>query len=172
LGQIAKRQKLLNTEQYLWMREQAFHNDGIDEYPSFAYDVNGIWDRNRYTDWQDILLGGTAYYQDYQASVSGGNGKTSFLLSGGYRNESNVFIEDSRYKRANSLAKLKHGSVDDRFNLSFSMAYAHEDNDLPDADLSYQALTLPPNAPNLYNEDGSLNWEDGTFNNPLGALEG
>lgn len=38
--------------------------------------------------------------------------------------------------------------------------------------MSYQALTLPPNAPNLYNEDGTLNWEDGTFNNPLAALEG
>ncbi|MBK5214551.1 MAG: SusC/RagA family TonB-linked outer membrane protein [Flavobacteriaceae bacterium] len=172
LGQIAKKQKLLNTQQYLQMREQAFLNDGIAEYPSYAYDVNGTWSQDRYTDWQEELLGKTAYYQDYQASISGGNGRTSFLISGGYRNESSVFIEDISYKRASGLAKFNHATADDRIKLSFSMAYTHEDNDLPDADLSYQALILPPNAPNLYNEDGSLNWEDGTFNNPLGALEG
>lgn len=172
LGQIAKKQKLLNTAQYLQMRQQAFQNDGITEYPPYAYDVNGTWSQDRYTDWQEELLGGTAYYQDYQASVSGGNGRTSFLISGAYRKESSVFIEDTSYKRASGLAKVNHGTADDRLNLSFSLAYTHENNDLPDADLSYQALILPPNAPSLYNEDGSLNWEDGTFNNPLGALEG
>mgnify|MGYP003635202342 CR=1 FL=1 len=172
LGQIAKKQKLLNTAQYLQMRQQAFQNDGITEYPPYAYDVNGKWSQDRYTDWQEELLGGTAYYQDYQASVSGGNGRTSFLISGAYRNESSVFIEDTSYKRASGLAKVNHGTANDRLNLSFSLAYTHENNDLPDADLSYQALILPPNAPSLYNDDGSLNWEDGTFNNPLGALEG
>src|SRR5690554_2070891 len=87
LGQIAKTQKLLNTEQYLTMRQQAFANDGINEIPPYAYDINGTWDQNRYTDWQKEFLGGTAYFQDYQASVSGGNSKTSFSLSGGYHNE-------------------------------------------------------------------------------------
>jgi TonB-linked SusC/RagA family outer membrane protein len=172
LGQIAKKQKLLNTAQYLQMRQQAFQNDGITEYPPYAYDVNGTWSQDRDTNWQKELLGGTAYFQDYRASINGGNDKTSFFLSGGYRNESSVFIEDTSYKRASGLAKVNHGTADDRLKLSFSLAYTHEDNDLPDADLSYQALILPPNAPSLYNEDGSLNWEDGTFNNPLGALEG
>lgn len=172
LGQIAKTQKLLNTEQYLRMREQAFINDGIIEYPSYAYDINGTWNPNRNTNWQKEFLGGTAYFQDYQASVSGGNRKTSFSLSGGYHNETTVFPEDDRYKRANGIGKITHSSPNDGFKVSISTAYAHENNRLPGADLSYMALTLPPNAPNLYNEDGSLNWEDGTFNNPLAALEG
>ena len=172
LGQIARKQKLLNTQQYLTMREKAFQNDGINELPSYAYDVNGTWDRNRYTDWQEVFLGNTAYYTEYQASVTGGNEMTSFLFSGGYRNESTVFIEDSGYKRANGLAKLNHRSPNKKFNLSLSLAYTHENNDLPEADLSRNALILPPNAPTLYNDDGTLNWENGTFNNPLGALEG
>lgn len=172
LGHIAKKQKLLNTPQYIQMREQAFENDGISEYPSYAYDINGTWDRNKYTDWQDKLLGGTAYFQEYQIGVSGGNSTTSFSVSGAYRNESTISLEEDGYKRANGLAKLNHNSADGRFRLSLSTAYTYEDNDLPDSDLSYQALTLPPNAPNLYNEDGSLNWEDGTFNNPLADLEG
>lgn len=172
LGHIANKQKLLNTEQYLRMREQAFTNDGITEYPFYAYDVNGTWDRHRYTDWQEELLGGTAYFQDYQMVASGGTPATSFLLSGGYRNESTISLEDDKYKRANGLAKFNHKSADERFNLAISMAYSYEDNNLPDADLSQQALILAPNAPSLYNEDGSINWEDGTFDNPLAALEG
>lgn len=172
LGQIAKTQRLLNTEQYLTMREQAFANDGIGEIPPYAYDINGTWDQNRYTDWQKEFLGGTAYFQNYQASVSGGNSKTSFSLSGGYHNETTVFPEDDRYKRANGIGKITHSSPNDNFKVSLSTAYAHENNRLPGTDLSYMALTLPPNAPNLYNEDGSLNWEDGTFNNPLAQLEG
>ncbi|MGB3343986.1 MAG: SusC/RagA family TonB-linked outer membrane protein [Aequorivita sp.] len=172
MGHIANTQKLLNTEQYLNMRQQAFLNDGITEIPPYAYDVNGTWDQNRYTDWQKELLGKTAYFQEYQASVSGGNSATSFFLSGGYHGESTVSPEDDYYSRANGLFKINHSSPNEGFKFLLSTTYAHENNKLPSADLSYQALTLPPNAPALYTEDGSLNWEDGTFNNPLAALEG
>ncbi|MAB58510.1 MAG: SusC/RagA family protein [Aequorivita sp.] len=172
LGQIAKKQELLNTEQYLQMREQAFSNDGYTEYPPFAYDINGTWDQNRYTDWQEELLGGTAYLREYQASVAGSSKSTSFFLSGGYHNRTTVFPTDDRYQRANGLAKLSHSSPNDGFKITLSTAYAHENNQLPSSDLSYQALILPPNAPQLYNEDGTLNWEDGTFNNPLASLQG
>src|SRR5690606_40362882 len=33
--------------------------------------------------------------------------------------------------------------------------------------LTQLALTLAPNAPALYNADGSLNWENSTWDNPL-----
>ncbi len=172
LGQIAKKQELLNTEQYLQIREQAFSNDGYTEYPPYAYDINGTWDQNRYTDWQEELLGGTAYLREYQASVAGSSKSTSFFLSGGYHNQTTVFPTDDRYQRANGLAKLSHSLPNDGFKITLSTAYAHENNQLPSSDLSYQALILPPNAPQIYNEDGTLNWEDGTFNNPLASLEG
>ncbi len=172
LGQTAKKQKLLNTEQYLQLREQAFGNDGFTEYPPYAYDINGTWDRNRYSDWQEELLGGTAYIREYQASVAGGSNSTSFFFSGGYHNQTTVFPTDDRYQRANGLAKLSHSLPNDSFKITLSTAYAHENNQLPSSDLSYQALILPPNAPQLYNEDETLNWEDGTFNNPLASLQG
>ena len=52
VGKTTNRMKLLNTEQYLNMRQQAFSNDGLTEYPFTAYDVNGTWSQDRYTDWQ------------------------------------------------------------------------------------------------------------------------
>lgn len=172
LGQLANTQKLLNTQQYLAMRKQAFENDGVTDYPAYAYDVNSTWSQDRYTDWQKELLGSTAYSTQYNALVSGGSPNTSFLLSGGYQKETTVFPGDYAYKRANGLAKIDHQSNEGNFKVSLSTAYTHETNNLPGSDLSYQALTLPPNAPQLYNSDGSLNWEEGSFNNPLAALEG
>ncbi len=52
--------KLLNTEQYLEIRKEAFANDGVTKYPTTAYDINGTWDQTRYTDWQKLLIGNTA----------------------------------------------------------------------------------------------------------------
>ncbi len=56
ISRVANQMELLNTGQYLDMRRQAYINDGITNYPANAYDVNGTWDENRYTDWQDELM--------------------------------------------------------------------------------------------------------------------
>src|SRR5690606_35172781 len=48
--------------------------------------------------------------------------------------------------------------------------YVVDKNNLPATNLVREALTLPPNAPALYNENGDLNWEENTFDNPLAAL--
>ena len=59
-GTVTRFMDLMNTEQYLEMRKEAFANDGITTYPTSAYDVNGTWDPTRYTDWQRELTGGTS----------------------------------------------------------------------------------------------------------------
>ena len=76
IGQVATFMDLMSTPAYLALRRQAFANDGITEYPEWAYDVNGVWDMNRSTDWQKELLGRTAILQQYDGSVSGGSPQT------------------------------------------------------------------------------------------------
>ncbi len=71
--------EMMDTGQYVAMREEAFANDGIG-FGEADYDVNGVWDRNRYTDWQKELLGGTAEFTDLQGSVSGGSERTQFYF--------------------------------------------------------------------------------------------
>ncbi|WP_349293608.1 TonB-dependent receptor plug domain-containing protein [Flavobacterium flavigenum] len=90
-GTVTKFMKLMNTEQYLAMRLQAFVNDGLS-YGATDYDINGTWDQNRYTDWQKELLGGTSLQQDIQGTLSGGSERTQFLLSGNYHQETTVFL--------------------------------------------------------------------------------
>lgn len=172
MAQVARTMDFMDTQQYLAMRRQAFANDGFTEFPEDAYDINGTWDQNRYTDWNKELIGGTAYLNNAQASVSGGNGNTRFLLGGGYHSETTVYPKDFKYERISAAANLHHTSVNDRFNLSFSANYAVENNDLPGIDLAGLPRFLAPNAPQLYQDDGRLNFENGTFANPLAELEG
>ncbi|RFN60337.1 SusC/RagA family TonB-linked outer membrane protein [Marixanthomonas ophiurae] len=171
VASITKKIDLLNTQQYLEMRREAFGNDGVTEIPTFAYDVNGTWDRNRDTDWQDELIGGTAYTTSVSAGVSGGNEQTTFLLNGNYRNETTVFPGDYNYYRATIHSQLNHTSENRKFTINLTTNYSIEDNDLPGADLTFYTRLLPPNAPALFDENGDLNFEDGTFDNPLAQLE-
>ncbi|AIN74628.1 SusC/RagA family TonB-linked outer membrane protein [Flavobacterium psychrophilum] len=171
-GTITRRLKLLNTQQYLEMREEAFANDGITTLPSWAYDVNGTWDRNRYTDWQKELIGGTAISRNVEVGVSGGTGTTQFLIRGTNFNETTVFPGDFSYGKSALHFNINHTSEDNRFAINLSGNYVADKNNLLSTDLTRNATTLAPNAPALYDEDGNLNWENGTWENPLRLLQG
>lgn len=168
VAQVGHFADLMDTAQYLEMRREAFANDGITDYPNDAYDVNGTWDPNRYNNWQELLTGKTARQHQFNARLSGGSAQTRFLIGGSLRRETTVFLGDNAYKKASVLANINHKSPDDRLELNFSVNYILDDNDLPATDLTQFTRTLAPNAPNLYNDDGSLNWADNTWTNPLG----
>ena len=171
ISRVASKMDLLNTEQYLDMRRQAYANDGVTTYPANAYDVNGTWDETRYTDWQEELIGGTAENSTIQLSLGGGNENTRFLISGSHNRQTTVFSDDFRYKTTNLSANLSHRSADNRFMLTVSGLFSGQSNNLIRDDITKQSLLLSPNAPALYQEDGSLNWENNTFTNPVAAYE-
>ena len=172
VGTVTRKIDLMNTEQYLSMRAEAFANDGITEYPSYAYDINGTWDQSLDVDWQDELIGGTAYINNMQASISGGSASTQFLISGTFRKETSVFPGDSHYGKGAVHSSITHKSANEKFNIIFSANYSGDKNTLPASDLTGAAYRLAPNAPPLFDENGELNWEDGTFENPLAFLNG
>lgn len=171
LGKVTGFMEMMDTGQYVAMREEAFANDGIG-FGEADYDVNGVWDRNRYTDWQKELLGGTAEFIDLQGSVSGGSERTQFILNTNLHKETTVFPGDYSYKKGNVRLSLSHSSSDDRFRLNAVAGYTAQKNNQPGVDLTRVALVLAPNAPALYDGQGNLNWEGSTWENPLGALEG
>lgn len=170
VGSVTRLPKLMKTQEYLNMREEAFINDGFTSYPASQHDINGNWDQNRYTDWQKELIGGTAEINLYQASISGGNQHTQYLLSGNYRTETTVFPGDFIYKKGAAHFSMNHSSIDDRFKLTFSSNYTSQNNNLPARDLTFISRRLAPNAPALYDENGNLNWENNTWENPLAPL--
>ncbi len=161
--------KMMNTEQYLAMRRQAFANDGITNYPATAYDVNGVWDQNRFTDWRKELVGNTADYSDTHLSLSGGGDRTTYLVSLANNVQNTVFGNDFKYTSNSISTNVAHRSEDQKFVLNFNSRYTNQHNNILQSDITTQAYLLPPNAPALYRADGSLNWENNTFSNPKAA---
>ncbi|MBT1711321.1 SusC/RagA family TonB-linked outer membrane protein [Fulvivirgaceae bacterium PWU5] len=159
---------LMNSEAYLEMRHQAFRNDNRAIGPAH-YDINGVWDTTRYTNWQKEFLGGTARNTIAQASISGGTQATTYLFSGSYQKETTVFPFTNSTQKGSFLFSIANESPNERLKSRFSTNYVINSSDLNGSDLTGPAMTLAPVAPKLYNEDGSLNWENSTWTNPLAS---
>lgn len=169
LSSFSSRLKMMNTQEYLSMRRQAFANNNITAYPATAYDLNGVWDTNRYTDWRKSLLGTMAGSSNTQLSLSGGSETTSFLLSIGHQEQTTVFAQDFKYKTSNISSQISHRSADRKFQLNISNTFSIQQNNVLRSDITKQSFTLSPNAPALYHPDGSLNWQNNTFTNPAAS---
>jgi TonB-linked SusC/RagA family outer membrane protein len=177
-GKITKQVKLLNTEQYVDIRREALKNNGGQSPSDGDYDINGVYDLSRNTNWQDLLVGGTARFTNLQATVSGGSANTQFYVGAGYVNQTTVYPGDLGDNKANIHFNINHVSPNQKFKFNFSGSYLQDNNTLSTSDLMSSAVTLVPNAPALYNANGDINWApDGnnpatsTFqNNPIAYL--
>ncbi len=153
---INRKRDFLKAEEYFAMRNEAFKNDGLSPGPTH-YDVNGTWDKNRYTDWQQTLIGGTANTTNLSAGISGGNEYTQFSVSGNYNKQTTVLPVDFANEKATGTLSINHLSENKKFNANFSVSYLFDLNKLPRLDFTTY-LNLPPNAPSLYDGSGNLNW--------------
>lgn len=180
VGQLSNKADLLNLKQYLAMRHEAFENSG--ESPSIYISPDlSIWDTTRTTDWQDVLLGGTAKITDIQGAFSGGTEYSSFRFGGGYHKETTIYPgDDFGFQRANAEFSFNHQSKDKKLEITSGVNFGWTKNRFyNNSNFVNLALTLPPNAPRLRNEDGTINWElfeyapgyfSYTWQNPLANL--
>jgi TonB-dependent starch-binding outer membrane protein SusC len=168
---VGRTMDILNTEEYVSMRREAFVNDNIVPDNNNAYDLL-LWDTTRYTDFKEFFIGGRARTFDAQTTVGGGDEHTQFLIGGGYHRETTVFPGDFGYNRGSTRFSLQHENDNRKLTVSLSGSYAFDKNDILVADLS-NAVTLVPNMPELYDTTGKLSWnyKGVDFANPLASLE-
>lgn len=173
IGEVSRKMDLLNTRQYLILRRTALENDDREPDETSDYDLL-LWDQNRYTDWQEELFGGTSQITNINISASGGNATTSFRLGGSYHKEGMVFPGDYGYDKITGGLHLNHNSENKKFSIDLSLNYGvDKSNVVAGNQFISEALKLPPNAPALYSEDGSLDWEEweySSWNNPLAKV--
>ncbi|MFI2744567.1 SusC/RagA family TonB-linked outer membrane protein [Zhouia sp. PK063] len=171
-SEVSRAMKLLNTTQYITMREGALQAANSTPNEQNDWDLL-VWDRKRYTNWQKVLLGGKAHFTNAHLTIAGGNAQTGFRVYGGWQEQGNVFPGDMQYRKGSAGLFLNHHSLDDRFSMEVALNFGADKNELYDSSaLVMAALTLPPNAPKLYNDDGSLYWEEWTIagrENPMAA---
>lgn len=164
-GQVGHFMSLMNIQQYLQMRHEAKKNDGLNPYPSIKttpnntdYDINGLWDTTRNVNWQRELIGRTAHYTNAGVTISGGSNTTQYLIGGTYHNESTVFPGDFGDRKGSLHFSISSASANQRFRLQLTGNYMIDNNQMFGLDLTSLATRLAPDAPSLYNPDGSINW--------------
>src|SRR4030095_13302326 len=169
-SKVTRTMDMMNTQEYVGMRKEAFINDQVTPDIFNAPDLL-VWDTTRYTDLKNILIGGKAYTSDAQLSLSGGNATTQFLIGAGYHYESAIFSKDLNDQRGSVHLNLHHGSTNQKFHLNLIANYSFDKNQITGTDLTGYII-LPPNIPSLFDGGGKLKWEDGgvNFTNPLGDL--
>ncbi|WP_316814259.1 SusC/RagA family TonB-linked outer membrane protein [Pedobacter heparinus] len=165
IGKVTRKMKLLNTDQYLEMRKEAFKNDGIATYPVNAPDINGTFDQNKYTDWQKELIGGIAKNTDAQIGISGGTSNSQYRFGGGYHRESTVFPGNFANQRGSAHLSVSNASPNQKFRSQFNVNYSLGITNLLSNDLTFSAVQTAPNAPDLLDENGNLNWPSSFFYN-------
>lgn len=115
----------LNAEEYIELfKEAAVNRFGDDEYFTeegglFDFLANGTDWRNLEvdTDWQDLALINGAV-QDHTVSISGGNEKTLFFISGGY-NRTEAIVRGNDLERYSIRTNIDH-NVSTKFKVGFN----------------------------------------------------
>ncbi|RAJ81985.1 TonB-linked SusC/RagA family outer membrane protein [Chitinophaga dinghuensis] len=178
-SKVTRFQHLLDTKQYLAIRNEGFKNFGLSpsndpSNTNYAPDLT-FWDTTRYTNWQRELLGATPQFSTVQGAVSGGTDNVKYLISGTYNYQSSFFKSaygNNSDRKGSGHLSLSVASPNNKFHTEVSVSYMYDANKLPNTDRTSDITMLPPNAPPLYDSTGNLNYMMTTagmvtFQNPL-----
>lgn len=159
----ARRLDLINATQWAQLQKDYFNNKG-------NYTDEEIAQLGKGYDWQNKVLR-TALSQNHELSISGGDDKTRFLLSGNYIDQDGIVI-NSGFKRYNARVNIDR-DLYRHFTIGMNATFGKNvQNSLTTTEpvnynsspfssgitnsLTY-ALFMPPVVP-IYNNDGSYNY--------------
>lgn len=165
VSDVAHFQPMLNLQQYLQMRHEAKANDG-SAINTTDYDINGVWDTTRSTNWQKALIGGFAHNTNAQIGMSGGSDLVQYRISGGYNYTSDLEHLGGNDQSASLNVNITGSTKDKKFTTTFSGGYFYDLNTQSQSDLTGD-INLAPDAPALYTSAGAINTQNNTFFNPL-----
>src|SRR5699024_5012112 len=90
---------------------------------AYAYLLSQGFDPEVNTDWFDVITQ-VGQYSQYNVSVSGGNSKTRFYLSGGYYNQDAV-TKGQGYERMTGRLNLDH-TANEKFSINGRLSLARQ----------------------------------------------
>lgn len=145
---------LLNSSQLLGLQREAVTNSGQN--PDGFGLIPGVTDGVN-TNWQDEVLR-RAILQQYQLSVTGGNDNTKFYVSGSYRNEEGIQL-NNKFERLSLTTNLDQ-KLTDKLTMGTGLTFSRSFNkrvkgdNFLDGVYSGAIKSLPYNVP--YDEQGVL----------------
>lgn len=160
INAVAKPIKLLNTPQYLQMREAALQSDGTTITPANAlyYPDLTVFDQNKYTNWYNQFFVRTPVTTTVNAQVSGGSVRNTYLVSGGYTHQDYNYPGNHADDRFTLHSNLHNVSQNNKLTLDFTSDFSYDHNNAGYFQASSGGYQLPPNMPNLLDSNGNLVW--------------
>lgn len=163
INTISRSMPLLNTAQYLQMRQDALRNDGFTANnnpgtPGFAPDLL-VFDQNRYSNYLNEFFGKSSATQNASVAMSGGDFLNTYYVGTNYSRQSYLFPGDFSTNRIDGTMRLHHNSLNRKFSIDVSAGYTFSVNNAPGSPSTVNSYTLAPNFPELRNADGSLRWD-------------
>ncbi len=119
MQQITKRIEVMNATQYARLFDEAGQNAADDNGTSYTPEFPDPESLGEGTDWQDEIYR-VAPTQNYQLSVSGGNEKTQYAITGNYFDQDGIII-GSDFTRYSFRTNLDH-QVSDRLQVGTSLS--------------------------------------------------
>lgn len=159
--QISKKMDMLNSVQLAELANEAADNDGIERNPVFA-GLNNLSKIN--TDWQDEIFR-TAPMQNYDVSVSGGNDKTAYFISGNLLLQDGIIIGSDFGKGSFRVNLNQQINKWLKTGISANLSYSRSNGVVTNAESGFAssvtswALEMNPGLP-VRNEDGKYTYEN------------
>lgn len=145
--EIERQLDMMNSRQFAEIANERNRNDDL---PIIFNEIDTL--TNVDTDWQDEIFR-RGPIQNYSLAFSGGNEKTTYLISGSYFNEQGI-IEGSDFNRGSVRLNLDQ-QVNDRLKVAGRFFVSRSvNNEIDDNNVLQSALNAPPFLP-VYNPDGS-----------------
>ena len=153
VSQATHKRKWLNADQYIELFTEASINglgDAVEAEDTFDFLAQGTDWRNREvnTDWQDTAFQ-DGFNTDADFSVSGGDAKTKYFLSGAYNNTTG-FIINNALERVTARTNVSH-KISDRFTAGMNLSFSRSEIDRIQDDKSFttplQAVAQSPLSP-------------------------
>ncbi|MBS1598157.1 MAG: TonB-dependent receptor [Bacteroidetes bacterium] len=155
----------LNKNQYTELTKEGLSNATGGDSATIAFYLDALGANNGHnTDWIGLVTR-QGITQQYNASASGGDARTTFYLSGGYYKQQAAVIA-SDFTRYSGDLNLRH-KLNDKTSLSLSLNASHSIQTTPFQSANFRSPVLaayylrPYQYP--YNADGSYNYDPGLF---------
>ncbi len=165
IDKVAKKLDLMTAEQWIAVQKEYFNDK-----PSLYYSPDELSQFGKGTDWQNAVLQ-TGIKQTHELSISGGDDKTRYLISGNYTDQKGIIL-NSGFERFSARLNLER-ELSDRLTVGITATASRSTqdalttfegsnyNDSPYShgianSLTY-ALYMPP-VLSIYNADGGYNY--------------
>lgn len=161
-----KEQKFLNAAQYKELFTAAAENEGWDPAEEFEFETGTTdWTSSNNTDWAGAAFQ-KGKIQQYTVSLTGGDAKTKFLVSGSWNDQTGIIL-GNRLDRGNGRINLDH-MLNSRIKFGVNLSMTKSRNYRVASDNAFtnpiQLNALPPLHP-MYDADGEYNSATLYYNN-------